>query len=116
MFPSPKSRLEIFSSRLSAASELSGWPGSGINSVMPLCPTRAAILDVCDPPTKISLPPPSPAVGRPMPRLVSGFSGRLRQWRTLSSFSRESVMTSSVSKDKGTMDGGWALQGHQSWF
>ena len=72
-------------------------------SVVLLCLVRAAILAVWDPPIMTSLHPPSPVFGRPLSRLTSGFSERLRQWREFSSKFRDSVMTISVAMDKGAM-------------
>ena len=53
-----------------------------------------------------SLHPPSPVVGRPLLRFISGFSERLRQWRELSSAINDSVMTTSEAKDMGAIEMG----------
>ena len=47
--------------------------------------------------------PPSSAVGRPLPRLMSGLSARFRQWRKFSSEVREEVISISVASERGAM-------------
>ena len=80
-------------------------------SVVPLCLVRAAILAVWDAPTITSLHPPSPAVGRPLSRLILGRSVRLRQCRVFSSLTSEAVILSSVASDTGAMFAGKGLTG-----
>ena len=72
-------------------------------SVDPLCLERTEIFEVCEPPIMTSLHPPSSAVGRPLPCLISGFSARFKQWREFSSAVREEVISFSVASEMGAM-------------
>ena len=90
----------FLASMLVTASELRGWPESGMCTYCSN-PTMPGQCWQCMRGT--NLHPPGTALGRPQPHFMSWTSGRLRQCRLLSSLRKQVITSTSVASDSRTM-------------